>query len=99
MINLNKNPKYFYRIACDGIIDKMHIIKIGNHNQVKAHPANTKPGRSCTWYENDVNVFATEEEAKAVKKAVDAIFADDQKKLDGACPYDVTKELLKGEEE
>jgi hypothetical protein len=82
MIDLTKNPKIFYRIAVDGIIDKMHIVKIGNHNQIKAHPANTKPGRSCSWIENDGNVFATEEEAKAdihiqpVKQSVGSLWPE-----------------------
>jgi len=70
LIDLTKNPKYFWRIAVDGVIDKYHISKIGNHNQMKANPANVMPGRSSRWFENDKNIFATEEEARKARDII-----------------------------
>lgn len=67
MIDLTKKPKYFYRIADDGIVDKYHISKIGTHNQIKANPAHVLPGRSSRWFENGDNVFATDEEARLAR--------------------------------
>lgn len=69
MIDLTKKPKYFYRIADDGIIEKYHISKIGLYNQIKANPAKVLPGKSSHWFENGDNVFATDEEARLARDA------------------------------
>ena len=70
MINFDNRPKYFWRITAEGKIEKYHITKFGNHNQVKANPARTKPGRSSHWFDNDDTIFTNERQAKERLKEV-----------------------------